>query len=64
MTANYEEYGFEVIAKKLPEACTFCPFWLVNTETLEDGECYITGHVISIDGPQDEERMNDCSMRL
>lgn len=64
MTANYEEHGFEVIAKKLPEACACCPFWVVNTETIEDGECYITGHAISIDGPQDEERMNDFPIRL
>lgn len=60
MTANYEEHGFEVRAKKLPEACTSCPFWLVNPETLEEGECYITGHIIALDGPQDEGRMNDC----
>ena len=64
MTANYEEHGFEVRAKKLPEACTSCPFWLVNPKTFEEGECYITGHIIAIDGPQDEGRMNDCPIEL
>lgn len=60
MVANYEIHGFNVTAAELPESCTACPFWTVDTKTLESGQCFITGTEIAIDGPQDEKRMNDC----
>jgi len=60
MFANYKEYGFEITARRLPEACTACPFWLVDMKTAETGMCEITGHEIEINGPQDERRMKDC----
>lgn len=60
MTPWYEEHGFMVTAEILPESCTTCPFWLLNMKTLEEGECYITGHTIETDGQQDEKRMDDC----
>lgn len=60
MVANYKEHGIKVTARELPEACTACPFWLVDMKTLESGTCFITGHEIETDGPQDEKRMDDC----
>ena len=60
MIVNYEEYGFKVTAKVLPETCTACAFWLVCTDTLETGICFISGHEIAIDGQQDIKRMDDC----
>lgn len=58
--ANYEYYGFKVTAQVLPDACTACPFWLVNTEGWNGGMCFLTGSEIAIDGKQDEKRMDDC----
>ena len=60
MLTNFEEHGFRVTARKLPESCTACPFWCVDLKNLEDGMCYLTGHMIKIDGPQDTQRMDDC----
>lgn len=37
-----------------------CPFWLVEAEKFEEGECFLTGHIIKTDGPHDERRMDDC----
>lgn len=59
MVANYKEHGFKITAERLPDTCTACPFWVVNTRTLEGG-CYITGKEIEIDGQQDEKRMDNC----
>jgi hypothetical protein len=63
MISNWKEHGFEVRADILPEACTACPFWLYSIRT-NTGMCDITGHEIEADGSQDEERMNDCPIRL
>lgn len=63
MVANYTAHGFRVTAKKLPEACTACPFWELNLKTFDSGSCYITGHEIAADGPQDEKRMDDCPIK-
>lgn len=60
--ANYEYYGFKVTAKELPEACTACPFWLVDMKTLESGVCFLSGSEITADGQQDEKRMDDCQI--
>lgn len=60
MIVNYDAHGFMVAAEKLPKACTACPFWLVEAEKFEEGECFLTGHIIKTDGPHDEKRMNDC----
>lgn len=60
MVANYEVYGFEVTAKIIPETCTVCPFWLADTETVETGMCFITGHETVLDGEKDTKRMDDC----
>ena len=60
MVANYKEHGFSVTAECKPEACTACPFWAFDIKDGETGACYITGHEILADGPQDEQRMDDC----
>lgn len=60
MIAGYECYGIKVTAKELPEACTACPFWLLDMNTLEAGVCFLSGHEIKADGQQDERRMDDC----
>lgn len=59
----FEAYGFKITAEHVPGTCTECPFWLVNMITLESGECFITGHEIIANGPQDEKRMNDCPIK-
>lgn len=50
----------EVAAEELPKACTACPFWLVEAEKFEEGECFLTGRIIKTDGSHDEKRMDDC----
>lgn len=60
MIVNYDAHGFTVAAKELPKACTACPFWLVEAEKFEEGECFLTGHIIKTDGSHDEKRMDDC----
>ena len=64
MVANYEAHGIKITASTLPEACTACPFWLVEAEKYEEGECFVTGHVIQIDGPHDAGRMDDCPITI
>ena len=46
MITNYDAHGFMVAAEELPKACTACPFWLVEAEKFEEGECFLTGHII------------------
>lgn len=29
-------------------------------ERFEEGECFLTGHIIKTDGSHDEKRMDDC----
>ena len=29
-------------------------------EKFEEGECFLTGHIIKTDGSHDEKRMDDC----
>ncbi len=60
MIANYEEYGFSILAKYKPDTCTSCPFWMLDLRNLEKGKCFITGTEIIANGPQDKKRMNDC----
>lgn len=60
MITNYDAHGFMVVAEELPKACTACPFWLVEAEKFEEGECFLTGHIIKTDGSHDEKRMDDC----
>lgn len=60
MITNYDAHGFMVAAEELPKACTACPFWLVEAEKFEEGECFLTGHIIKTDGSHDEKRMDDC----
>jgi hypothetical protein len=60
MIINYDAHGFMVAAEELPKACTACPFWLVEAEKFEEGECFLTGHIIKTDGSHDEKRMDDC----
>lgn len=59
MLANYEEYGFQVQAKTLPQACTACPFWEGNMYE-PGGMCGITGIEDDTDGDWDKKRMSDC----
>lgn len=33
---------------------------LVEAEKFEEGECFLTGHIIKTDGSHDEKRMDDC----
>lgn len=63
MVVNYKEHGFSVAAERKPESCTACPFWVVDMKNTEIGGCYITGREILANGPQDEERMDDCPIR-
>ena len=35
MLANYEEHGFKITAKVMPDTCTSCPFWCLNLENCE-----------------------------
>ena len=60
MLINFKEHGFRVTARELPESCTGCPFWCVDLKNIEDGICYLTGHMVKIDGSQDTQRMDDC----
>lgn len=60
MIAQYEEHGFIVTAAILPESCTSCPFWGIDMRSFKKGGCMITGTQISLDGQQDEKRMDDC----
>ena len=62
MLANYEEHGFKITAKVMPDTCTSCPFWCLNLENCEKGICSITGTEIIADGPQDTKRMDDCPL--
>ena len=62
MLANYEEHGFKITAKVMPDTCTSCPFWCLNLENCEKGTCSITGTEIIADGPQDTKRMDDCPL--
>lgn len=55
MITNYDAHGFMVAAEELPKACTACPFWLVEAEKFEEGECFLTGHIIKTDGSHDEK---------
>lgn len=59
MLANYEEYGFRVQAKTMPETCTACPFWGGSMYEL-GGMCGITGTEDDTSGTWDEKRMSDC----
>ena len=61
MITNYDAHGFMVAAEELPKACTACPFWLVEAEKFEEGECFLTGHIIKTDGSHDEKRMDDLT---
>ena len=60
MVANYEGYGIKVTAEIMPEACTACPFWLVDMENIKTGMCFITGHETALDGEEDTKRMDNC----
>lgn len=46
MVVGFEEHGFMVAAKHMPDTCTDCPFWLTDLEMQEDGMCFLTGEVI------------------
>ncbi len=59
MLTGYEDFGFHICAKVLPDACTACPFWWYSTAD-DTGMCAITGQRIKADGKHDFERMSKC----
>lgn len=64
MVANFKEHSCEVYADSTLESCTGCPFWLVDTESLETGMCFITGIEVPLDEKPDTERMKECPIKI
>ena len=60
MVANFDAHYFCISADSTLDRCTCCPFWLVDTTSLETGMCFITGTEIPLDEKPDMERMQDC----
>ena len=63
MVDTFALHRMEITAGILPEACTICPFWAVDTYTLEKSVCMINGTEINLDGGQDEGRMKDSPIK-
>lgn len=64
MLSNYEEYGFEITAKNLPEDCVSCPFWMTNMDGSSGGMCFITGREMGEYGTWDRGRADDCPITV
>lgn len=64
VVANFREHSCQVSANPTLDRCTCCPFWLVDTKSLETGMCFISGTEIPLDEKPDMERMQDCPLTI
>lgn len=64
MVANYTVHNCKIYANSTLDSCTSCPFWLVDTQDLKTGMCYLTAVEIPLDDRPDNERMPGCPLTI
>ncbi len=64
MLVGMDDYHVKIYADPIMDACTACPFWLVDTQTLETGCCFILNKEVPLDEKTDAGRMPDCPIIL